>query len=606
MPEPTDATTRSPGALPDAVAAWEQIAEQLRWQQRWTDLFVPDPPFHRWFAGARFNLAENCTDRHLPEHGDRVAFWWEGEPGDRRSYTVAELHDEVLRLATGLRRLGVDVGDRVALHLGWLPETVVAMLAAARIGAEITVVPVTLPVEALATRLADYRPTVLLTQDGGWRRGAILPLKARADDALEATSGVEHTIVLRRTGVHVDWFEGDRWYDEVLAAPGAEVPAAALPAEQPLLASYLANRHGHPVVVHSGAANVAAVALANHRAALRVGEVLWAAADISFIGAQVHGVLGTLLAGTTSVMYEGTLDFPDPARAWEIIERYGVTSFSTSPSVVNAMRAWSLDPSHRTDTVRQVVTMGERLEPVARDWLRTALGEQVRLGDAWGQVELGGVVAYSEGIASAELPDPGLEIVDAEGTPVPAGTAGEWVMRHPWPGTMRSAGAGSAGLTAYHWERIPGVYATGDLARRTADGQVEFLGRLDEVISVSGQLVSLTEVRDVLLDQPFVTAAEAFERVDTHLGRSVGAAVVLTPEAPEDATTVRALQDSVRDLLGGLSRPRTLLVLDRLGTGLDGAALRRALAAVTAAATGEPLRVTWDQVVAAADTHQRG
>lgn len=594
-----DAPTRE-----EAVKAWEPVADQLHWQRRWDELFHEEPPFHRWFVGGEFNLAENCTDRHLPHRGDQVAIWWEGEPGDHRSLTYAQLHDEVLRLAAGLRDLGVVPGDRIALHLGWLPETVVAFLAALRLGAEVTVIPVALPVEALSARLADYRPRVLFTQDGGWRRGAILPLKARADEAIEAISGVERTIVLRRTGVQVEWFEGDTWYDEVLAPAGADVPAPGLPAEHHVITSYLANRGGHPVAIRAGAANLAVVALANHVYAMGEGEVFWGATDVSWLGGQIHGILGPLLSGTSAVMYEGTLDFPDPTRTWRIVERYGVTSLLTSPSVVTALRAWSLQPSHGVDSLRRIVTIGERLEPEVRAWLVTALDHPVTLVDGWGQTELGGIVAYARDVADPAMPDPGFAVVDEHGRPVPDGVVGEWAMLQPWSGVMRAVGSGAGDLVADHWDRIPGVYATGDLARRQQD-KVEFLGRRDEVISISGQLVSLTEVRDVLLDQPFVVAAEAFERVDTHLGRSVGAAVVLEPGAPDDVASLRALQDSVRELLGGLSRPKVLLVLDRLGDQPAGPSLRRALAAVATAATSEPLRVAWEQVVSAGEPPPR-
>jgi acetyl-CoA synthetase len=581
-----------------AIEAWIPIAEQLDWQRPWTTFFREDPPYHHWFVDGRFSLAANCTDRHLAERAESVAFHWEGEPGDRRSVTFAELHDEVLRLAAGLRRVGVEAGDRVALHLGWLPETVVAMLAAWRLGAEVTVIPVALPVEALASRLADYRPKVLFTQDGGWRRGAILPLKARADEAIESTSGVQHTIVLRRTGVHVEWFEGDRWYDDVVTA--APDPAAAeLPAEHPAIGVYLANRRGRPVAIHVGAANAAVVALANHRYAMCRGDVFWGAADISWLGAQSHGILGPLLAGTTSVMYEGTLDFPDPTRAWQIIERYGVTSLLTSPSVVRSLRGWSMEPSHTTGSLQRVVCIGERLDPELRTWLGGVIGPSVDVVDAWGQLELGGIVAHEPGVASPELPDPGFAILDEAGSPVPDGVTGEWVLQHPWAGLLRAVEADGA-PTAYHWERHPGHYSTGDLARRTTDGGVEFLGRLDEVTSISGQLVSLTEVRDVLLDQPFVARAEVFERADAHLGRTVGAAIVLEPGAPDDEPTLRALLDSVRDLLGGLSRPRVLLVLDRIGDELPAPAARQALAVAAGGAASTPVRLTWDQLVAAA------
>jgi acetyl-CoA synthetase len=411
-------------------------------------------------------------------------------------------------------------------------------------------------------------------------------------------------LVVRRTGVEVEWFEGDRWYDDVLAPPpgsshDVDSPAESLPAQHPVVSVPLANRRGRPVAVRLGAANLAVAALANHHYAMAEGDVFWGAAEVSWLGAQSHGIFGPLLAGSSAVMYEGTLDVPDPARAWQIVERYGVTSLLTSPSIVRALRGWSLTAPAGTASLRRVVTIGDRLEPELRSWLTEVLGEQVTVADGWGQLELGGIVACDRPIDAAALPDPGFAILDDTGARVPDGQSGEWVMLRPWAGTMRGVDARGTDPTAYHWNRHPGHYATGDLARRTEAGDVEFLGRLDEVTSVSGQLVSLTEVRDALLEQPFVADAEVFERVDPRLGRSVAAAVVLQPDAPTDAAALRGLQDGVRDLLGGLSRPRALLVVDRFGDELDAQARRRTLALLAASVQGDPQRVTWAQVLAA-------
>lgn len=594
-------------ALPDhLLERWRRVAQRLTWSRPFDEVFRPDPPYDRWFAGGRLNLAVNCTDRHLTQRADRVAVFWEGEPGDRRELTYRSLHDEVVRLAAALRGMGVAAGDRVAIHLGWLPETVTTMLACARVGAEYTVIPVALPVEALSLRLDDFRPRILVTQDGGWRRGTILPLKTRADEALEATSGVQHTVVVRRTGVEVDWFEGDRWYHDVVspAALPADLDEAGraepVPTDHPVAVVHLANRRGRPVAVRHGTGNLAAAALTTFEDGLSDGDVFWGAGDVSWLGAQAHGILGPLLAGTSAVMYEGTLDVPDPGRAWQVVERYRVSSLMTSPSIVRALRGWSLTvPEQSTASLRRVTTIGERLDPDLRDWLGSALGERLTVSDGWGQVELGGIVAFDSPAAPERIPEPGFAIVDDGGRPVPDGVCGEWVMLHPWAGTMRSVEAHGEDPTADHWSRHPGVYATGDLARRAADGTVDFLGRLDEVVSVSGQLVSLTEVRDALATQPFVAEAEVFERADQRLGRSIAAAVVLQADSPTDVVALRDLQDGVRDLLGGLSRPRALLVVDRFGDELTGPERRRALAVLAAAAQSDPMHVTWQQVLAA-------
>lgn len=586
------------------LEAWSELARSLTWTVPFTDVLREEPPYHEWFVDGRLNLAENCLDRHLSAgRGDRAAVLWEGEPGDRVELTYRDLHEQVVRLAAALRGMGVGRGDRVALHLGWLPETVAALLAALRIGAEVTVIPVALPGEALALRLEAFAPRILFTQDGGWRHGTILPLKARADEALEATTGVQHTVVVRRTGVQVDWFEGDLWYDEVVA--GAD---PALGGPEPLASGdtavvvHLANRRGRPVAVRHGSGNLAVAALAIYAHGVADGDVFWCAGDVSWLGVQAHGVVGPLLAGASAVMYEGTLDVPDPARAWRMVERYSVSSLMTSPSIVRALRGWSLTaPAGSTASLRRVTTIGERLDPDLRDWLGNALGPEVTVADGWGQLELGGIVTLDRPVHPGRLPDPGFAVVDETGAEVPGGETGEWVMVQPWPGTMRGVvAARGADPTAYHWSGHPGLYTSGDLARRLPSGYVEFLGRLDEVVSISGQLVSLNEVRDALLEQPFVVDAEVFELFEPSAGRSVAAGVVLEPDAPSDAVSLRELQDGVRDLLGGLSRPRSLVVVDRFGDELAPPARRTALAALATGRPRDPLRLTWDQVLAAA------
>ena len=588
----------------EMLERWRRVADDLVWSHPYEDVFRARPPYDEWFPGGRLNLSVNCVDRHLDTGADRVAIYWEGEPGDRLEITYQALHDDVVALTAGLRRLGVGEGDRVALHLGWLPEAVTAMLACARISAEYTVIPVPLPVEALALRLNEFSPRVLFTQDGGWRHGAILPLKARADDALEATSSVEHTVVVRRTGVQVNWFEGDRWYDDVVATAPAGAGSAVDVASDHLVATvHLANRRGHPVALRHGTANLAVCGLAVHRHGLAEGDVFWCAGDLAWLGVQVHGVFGPLLEGCSTVMYEGTLDVPAPDRAWSILERYQVTSLLTSPSVVRSLRGWSLTaPADSTDSLRRVTAIGERLDADLRSWLTTVTGDGVAVADGWGQVELCGIVAIDKPVARDRLPDPGFTLLDERGCPVASGDSGEWVMLNPWPGTLRAVDSAGGDPTQSHWTRHPGHYATGDMARRTDGGALEFLGRIDEVVSVSGQLVSLSEVRDALLDQPFVADAEVVERSDQRTGRSLAAFVVLQPGAPSDVATVRDLQDAVRELLGGLSRPRAMLVLDRFGPGLDGSVRQKALAALAASSASEtePVRITWEQVLAAA------
>lgn len=596
--------------------AWSQVAGQITFDTPYTRLWAPGTRSGAWFTGGTLNLSVNCLDRHLPDRGDRVAMHWEGEPGDRRSMTYAELHEQVVALARALRGMGVGTDDRVGLHLGWLPETVVAMLACARIGAVHTVLPAPLPVEPLADRLDLLDLKVLFTQDGAWRHGTVLPLKARADEALLAGGSVQHTIVVRRTGMDVAWFEGDRWYHDLVAAArpgqgsagaGAAVPVAA---DHPLATVPLANKGGHPVSIVHGTATMLAGAIAVHRR-LSTGGVFWCAGDVAWAVTQFHGIYGPLACGETAVMFEGTLDVPTHTRAWDIIARYGVETMVTSPSVVRTVRGWAreLPAVSAIPSLRRVATAGEPVEEELARWLVEAFGSgDLEVADAWGQLELGGIVRVT-GLAedgAALPPDCGLDIVDRDGRPVPHDEVGEVVLRLPWAGTMVGVEGPQAAVAETHWIRHPGAYATGDLGIRHTDGSVVFLGRTDDVVSISGQLVSLREVREVLTEHPYVEEAEVTWRKDPELGRSLVAAVALSEQAgpdPDLDVVAVELMEAVREVMGGLARPRAVLVVDRFGDELGRTQRAQAIATLaTPDRAGAPRRVTWAQVLAAAGT----
>lgn len=594
--------------LATAVASWGDAAGDLEWDEPWRDVFTADGQFGSWFPGGRLNLAVNCVDRHLTERGDSPAILWEGEPGDRRTLSFRQLHAEVCALTGALRALGVGRGDRLALHLGWLPETVVAMLACARLGAVHTVLPTPLPAEALSERLEDFSPKVLFTQDGAWRHGAILPLKSRADEALSAVGAVQHTVVVRRTGVDVAWYEGDRWLHDLVAAarPGgesADTSPVSVPADHHLLSTHLPNRRGRPVAAVHGTANLLVAASAIHRYALSGGGVFWCAGDLAWLGAQAHGVYGPLAWGDPAVMFEGMLDVPTRTRAWEIVARHEVATMVTSPSVIRRLRGWSHQPpaAHDIASLGRVVTLGEAVDPGLQTWVRDSVGRgRIGVADGWGQVELGGIVLVDRPVDPSRLPDPGLDLVAPDGRPVSSGRTGELVLRHPWAGTLRALEGAGASDAGRHWSRHTAVYATGDRAARRPDGGLAFLGRLDEIVSISGQLVSLSEVRDVLLEHPFVVAADVVERVDARLGQSLVAAVVLSDGVAGDVKTAHDLLDTVREVMGGLARPRALLFVDRFGEEVDLATRRRAITALASAVDEEPAHVTWTQVLAAA------
>jgi acetyl-CoA synthetase len=604
--------------IPEELIPWHDIAELGTWSQPWTKVFEAAPPFDRWYTGGALNVAVNCLDRHLADRADQTAVLWEGEPGDRLEITYQQLHDDVLRLTRSLRASGLEAGDRVALHLGWIPETVTAMLACARIGAVYTMLPIPLPIEALAQRIENFAPKVVFTQDGAWRRGAILPLKARVDEALSAVPGVELTVIVRRTGLDVPWFEGDRWYHELLtevrpgARPGDDRPAE-LAADHPLVVESLANRRGQPVsVTHAGGRMLLSAAIVYRYGACEPG-VPWVVGDSSWIVSQATGVYAPLFWGDTTVMYEGTLDTPTYARAWEIIERYQVSTILLAPSAARMLRDRSPSPSATAiSSLRRIATLGERVDPAIMDWFTDDVGRgHIQVADGWGQVQLGGVVHYDPPVDAERMPDAGLRLVDGNGELISGPETGEVVVSRPWAGmAIDVQGIAASDVIDVHWHRYDGVYATGDLARYGNDDAIEYLGRRDEVVSVMGQLVSLTEVRDVIEEHPYVVRGDVFEVRLPRGDAAIVAAIVLDRELTEgldpDHVTSEILDD-VRDVLGGLARPRRVLILDRFGDELTRTQRRANLVALVIASGPhtEATSVLWSQVLATAGVSAR-
>jgi acetyl-CoA synthetase len=560
-------------ATPDAAAwleRWSAEAETLQWQRPFDAVATGEGADRRWFPGGLLNAAVNCVDRHLPARADQPAILWEGEPGDRRTLTYAELHTEVVAAAAGLAGLGVGPGDRVGLYVGLVPEAVVLALACARLGAVNVLLTQALPVEALADRLALARPRVLVTLDAGWRHGMLLPLKARADEALAAVGAVDATVVIRRAGLDVAWYEGDVAYHELLARGRAATTAAGEPvavaSDHPLLVMQVANRQGRPTGIVHGTGGFLAAASALHRQALTTAatDPIFCAVEFAWAG-QSQGVYGPLAAGGTTVLYEGMLDTPRRSRTWELIDRYAVHTFLTTPSVVRKLRSWGdAGPAgYSLESLRLVVTGGERLDAASRDWLAKHVGRGgAVVADAWGQLEQGGLVTMTPlPPGAAGPPDPGVDAVLPDGRPAPPGTTGDMVLRRPWPAAFVAL-EGDRGADDY-WGRHPGLFSTGDWARREADGAVACLGRQDPVVSVSGQLVSLAELADVLRDHPFVRAVDV-RRVETAEAPEIVAYVVLEDGVARSAEVDAELVAHVHDTIGGLARPRRIVYVDAL------------------------------------------
>jgi acetyl-CoA synthetase len=572
--------------LEQTLQVWERIGERLDWSRAPDAVYSREPPPRgNWFPGGRLNAAVNCLDRHLPARRDRVAFHWEGEPEDRRVLTYGHLATDVCRFAGVLESLGVRPGDRVALHMGLLPETVVAMLACARIGAVHVVMPAVLPSEALQERLANVRARVVITQDGAWRHGMILPLKSRADEAVAGLSSVEHTIVVRRTGMDVSWFEGDSWYHDLLqgVAPSTAEPAS-FDSEHPLCVAHVANRRELPTGVVHGSANFLAYLLGLHLHALGGEEhVFWFPSEIGWLAGQSHAVYGPLVTGGTGVLYEGMLDTPSHARAWEIVERYRVGVLAATPSIIRSLRGWSGTRLDERDisSLRRLVTAGEAVDEDLASWLERELAARgVELLDGWGQTELGGIVSFNvPSVAGLDVPDPGLDVVDDDGASLPDGEEGELVLRNPWPGTFVAIQADLlSSLRCFR--RVPGCYATGDRAKRREAGTLQFLGRIDPVISVSGQLVSLTEVQEALSEHPYAGRVVVAERIDRRLNTGIVALVEPVDGGVDRMRLAAELSDHIKDTLGGLSRPRTIAFIDRIPSGLTEDEARWALRAL--------------------------
>lgn len=586
-----------------AVHEWAERARELRWTHPFQTAFEPSTPAGRWFLGGRLNVSVNCLDRHLPERSAVPAILWEGEPGDRRTITYGELHAEVITLTRALRGLGLSSGDRVALYMGWLPEAVVAMLACARIGAIYASLPAVLPADALADRLVDLEPKILITQDGAWRHGNVLYLKRRCDDALPAVASVEHTIVVRRADVSITEFEGDHWYHDLIA-PFEESGSTAAPedddlgipesveADHPLSIMYIASRRGRPTGIVHRSAGPLLVAKTVHPYGLasQPEDILWCAVELSWVVGQAHAILGPLACGATTVIYEGTLDRPNHGRAWDIIERYQVNTLLTTPAIVRTLRSWAdSPPDARVSSLKRIATAGERIDTETIAWLSEEVGHgQATVANVWGLTELGSAARVRPWFEDGPgMPDPGLEIYDARDRIAPEGERGELVLSNPWPGLTLGNHLGQ-GKFEFDLERGGALlFRTGDTAYRSPeDHLITIEGRKDPLISIAGQLVSATEIVEVLEDHPFVRRAVAIDQPDRRNSRAVVGCVVLQPGIVADSKIVAELRTHVHDTLGGLATPRAFAFCEVLPSAVDRDVLRQALHRLCARAGG--------------------
>nr|WP_209311511.1 acetate--CoA ligase [Streptomyces spiramenti] len=583
-------------AAEDRTAFWAEQARRLSWSTEPTEtLDWSDPPFAKWFADGRLNVAYNCVDRHVEAgHGDRVALHFEGEPGDSRTITYAELQREVSRAANALTELGVATGDRVAVYLPMIPEAVITMLACARIGAPHSVVFGGFSADALATRIKDADARVVVTSDGGYRRGKPSALKPAVDEALTrpGTEDVRNVLVVRRTGEETAWTEGRDlwWHDVVDRQPDTHTPEA-FDAEHPLYILYTSGTTGKPKgILHTSGGYLTQTAWTHHAVFDLKPEtdVYWCTADVGWVTGHSYIVYGPLANGATQVLYEGTPDTPHHGRWWEIVQKYGVTLLYTAPTAIRACMKWGDEIPAKFDlsSLRILGSVGEPINPEAWMWYREHIGgNRAPVVDTWWQTETGammisplpGVTAAKPGSAQVPLPGIAATVVDDDANPVPDGGGGYLVLTEPWPSMLRTIWGDDQRFLDTYWSRFPGRYFAGDGAKKDKDGDIWLLGRVDDVMLVSGHNISTTEVESALVSHPKVAEAAVVGATDPQTTQAICAFVILRGSASEDEGLVEELRAHVAKQLGAIAKPKRVLPVAELPKTRSGKIMRRLL-----------------------------
>ena len=581
-------------AKADRLGYWEEQAERLTWAKKWDTVLDWQPPFAKWFVGGQLNAAYNCVDRHVEAgRGDKVAFHWEGEPGDTRTITYSDLLSDVCKAANALTEIGVGKGDRVAIYMAMIPETVVAMLACARLGAIHTVVFGGFSADALRSRIQDCDAKLVITQDGGYRRGAPSPLKPAVDDAVKDSPGVEHVLVVRRTGQDVEWSEGrDVWWHDLVDKQSDQHTAEPHDAEHPLYVMYTSGTTAKPKgILHTTGGYLTGVAY-THNAVFDLkpdSDIHWTAADIGWVTGHSYIVYGPLANGATSVMYEGTPDTPHRGRWWEIVEKYRVTILYCAPTAIRTFMKWGEEEPARFDlsSLRLLGSVGEPINPEAWIWYRKNIGsDRTPVVDTWWQTETGaimisplpGVTPTKPGAAMRPIPGVSADVVDDAGKAVPNGAGGYLVLTEPWPAMLRGIWGDDQRYKDTYWARFPGVYFAGDGAKLDEDGDIWLLGRVDDVMNVSGHRLSTTEIESALVSHPKVAEAAVVGAKDEDTGQAVCAFVILRESAGDGGQDIVAeLRAHVAKEIGKIARPRQIMVVPELPKTRSGKIMRRLL-----------------------------
>jgi acetyl-CoA synthetase len=577
----------------DAEAWWmKQALERITWYQEPTiGLNAENAPFFKWFEDGKLNLSYNCLDRHLDTIGDKVAYHWIGEPGDTRDLTYSDLYEEVTKLANGLKSLGVEKGDRVAVYMGMIPELPITLLACARIGAIHSVVFGGFSSDSLADRIQDGEAKVLVTQDGSWRKGSIFPLKDHADVSVAASPSIEHVVVVERTKNEVSMTEGrDIWWHDLMEGQSTDCEPEVMDAEDILYILYTSGTTGKPKgIVHTQGGYLAGVT-ATHDLVFDIkdDDVFWCTADIGWVTGHSYIVYGPLANGVTGVMYEGSPDSPGFDRLWQIVEDYKVTIFYTAPTAIRAFMKWGdqYPAMHDLSSLRLLGTVGEPINPEAWMWYNEHIGnENCPIVDTWWQTETGaimitplpGAVATKPGSATHPFPGIAATVVDEDGNEIGIPGGGFLAITEPWPAMLRTIYGDDQRYVDTYWSRFDGKYFPGDGVKRDDDGYFWLLGRVDDIMLIAGHNISTTEVESALVSHPSVAEAAVVGRADPVTGQAIAAFVTLRGGIVGDETLLQELRNHVAESIGPIAKPKSIVFTADLPKTRSGKIMRRLL-----------------------------
>ena len=579
----------------DRLAFWESQARELTWDQPWSTVLDWQVPYAKWFVGGKLNASVNALDRHVAQgRGNRVAFHFEGEPGDTRTITYSDLLVDVKKAANALTEIGVRAGDRVAIYMPMIPEAAVAMLACARIGAAHSVVFGGFSADALLSRIQDADAKLVITADGGFRKGGAFALKPAVDEALKGKTNVEKVLVVKRTGQETAWNNAtDMWWHEIVDRQSAEHVAESFDAEHPLFILYTSGTTAKPKGIFHTTGGYLTQAAFTHRAVFDLKpetDVYWCTADVGWITGHSYVVYGPLINGATQVIYEGTPDTPHKGRMFEIIAKYGVTILYTAPTLIRTWMKWGdeFPQAHNLSTLRLLGSVGEPINPEAWMWYREVIGgNRCPIVDTWWQTETGaimisplpGVTSTKPGSAMSAIPGISTKVVDDNGVAVPNGHGGYLILDKPWPSMLRGVWGEDQRYRENYWSRFDGIYFAGDGAKLDNDGAIWLLGRVDDVMNVSGHRISTTEVESALVSHEAVAEAAVVGAADEMTGQGIVAFVILRTgiEHANGDALVKELRAHVTKEIGAIARPRQIMVVNELPKTRSGKIMRRLL-----------------------------